>query len=96
MTMTVQERKRIVKTKIILGIVFFIYLGTVVVVLYNHKMSDFGSATNYKYIYKFEDVQFNSSDLYSQEPTTRELQLKDIQERASAFLGLNNEPNEIP
>ena len=92
MTMTVQERKRIVKTKIILGIVFFIYLGTVVVVLYNHKMSDFGSALNYKY----EDVQFNSSDLYPQEPTTRELQLKDIQERASAFLGLNNEPNEIP
>jgi len=92
MTMTVQERKRIVKTKIILGIVFFIYLGTVVVLLYNHKMSDFGSATNYKY----EDVQFNSSDLYPQEPTTRELQLKDIQERASAFLGLNNEPNEIP
>ena len=92
MTMTVQERKRIVKTKIILGIVFFIYLGTVVVVLHNHKMSDFGSALNYKY----EDVQFNSSDLYPQEPTTRELQLKDIQERASAFLGLNNEPNEIP
>ena len=51
---------------------------------------------NYKYIYKYEDVQFNSSDLYPQEPTTRELQLKDIQERASAFLGLNNETNEIP
>ena len=91
MTMTVQERKRINKAKIMLGIITFLYCGAVIYLLYSYRINDYDSATN-----SYEDVQINSSDMYTKEPTFRDLQLKDIRERSVTFLDLSNEPNEIP
>jgi cell division septal protein FtsQ len=91
-TMTVQERKRISMIKVMFAVFFFIYLGLIVIQLYLSKRSEYGSVTNSNYIKSYEDIQINSYKLYPGEPTTRELQLKDIQDRSSTFLNLNNEP----
>ena len=90
--MTVQERKRINMIKIMFAVFFFIYLGLIVIQLYLSKRSEYGSVTNSNYIKSYEDIQINSYKLYPGEPTTREMQLKDIQDRSSTFLNLNNEP----
>ncbi len=90
--MTVQERKRISMIKVMFAVFFFIYLGLIVIQLYLSKRSEYGSVTNSNYIKSYEDIQINSYKLYPGEPTTRELQLKDIQDRSSTFLNLNNEP----
>lgn len=90
--MTVQERKRISMIKVMFAVFFFIYLGLIVIQLYLSKRSEYGSVTNSNYIKSYEDIQINSYKLYPGEPTTREMQLKDIQDRSSTFLNLNNEP----
>ena len=90
--MTVQERKRINMIKIMFVVFFFIYLSIIVIQLYLSKTSEYGSLTNSNYIKSYEDIQINSYKLYPGEPTTREMQLKDIQDRSSTFLNLNNEP----
>lgn len=90
--MTVQERKRISMIKVMFAVFFFIYLGLIVIQLYLYNRSEYGSVTNSNYIKSYEDIPINSYKLYPGEPTTREMQLKDIQDRSSTFLNLNNEP----
>lgn len=91
--MTVQERKRISMIKVMFTVFFFIYLGLIVIQLYLFiKRSEYGTVANSNYIKSYEDIQINSNELYPGEPTTREMQLNDIQERISTFLNLNDEP----